>query len=201
VQQQHGPEQAQVLLALERFQEGYTRRDVARLDRFMDLFADDAAVECLGTGGVFPGEEEWCLGREAIRTLIQSDWETWGDLELDVDEARIHVLGDVAWLSASGVVTDDETREQSLADSLARMRWLLDQDLPADNTLSTIVREATGTLLELQQGTTYIWPLRFTAVLVKKEGRWKFHQMQFSFPTVGLPDVRLAPGPGPEARG
>ncbi len=188
-----GQEQAQIALTLERFQEGYTRRDLARLDPFMDLFVNDATIECIGTGGVLPGEDEWCLGRAAIRALVQQDWESWGDVELDVDEARIHVLGDVAWLSTTGVVTDVETRERSVADSLERARRLLDGDLRGEDKLAGLVRETTGTFLELQKGTTYIWPLRFAAVLVRQDGRWKFHQVQFSFPTAGLPDVRLAP--------
>jgi len=189
-------EHAQVMLALERFQEGYSRRDVSRLDRFMELFASDASIECIGTGAVFPDEDEWCLGREAIRALLEQDWEYWGEVVLDLEEARIHALGDVAWVSASGVVSDVETRERSVADALERAHRLLDGDLPPEDKLLAMVRETTGTLLELQKGTTYIWPLRFTAVLIREDGRWKFHQLHYSFPTAGLPDVRLAPDEG-----
>ena len=184
-------ELAQVVLALERFQEGYTRRDPARLGAFMDLFCDDAELEVIGTGAVAPGEGEWCLGPEAARRLVENDWEGWGDLEIDVEGARIHVLGDVAWLATTGTVTDAETEEQSIADSLERLHGLLEAEMPDEETLIEVVRESTGTLIELRRGTLYVWPLRFTAVLLKREGRWKFHQMQFAFPTAGLPSVRL----------
>ena len=184
-------ELAQVVLALERFQEGYTRRDSSRLDAYMELFCDDADLEVIGTGAVAPGEGEWCLGPEATRRLVESDWEGWGDLEIDTEGARIHILGDVAWLATTGAVTDAETEEQSIADSLTRVRGLLEADTPDEDTLLEIVRESTSTLVELRRGTVYVWPLRFTAVLVKRDGRWKFHQMQVAFPTAGLPDVRL----------
>ena len=191
-------ERAQVVLALERFQEGYTRRDPARLDAFMDLFCDDADLEVIGTGAVAPGEGEWCLGPHAARRLVESDWEGWGDLEIDTDDAHIHILGDVAWLATTGTVTDAETEEQSIADSVERVRALLAAEMPAEETLLEIVRESTGTLVELRRGTVYVWPLRFTAVLVKREGRWRFHQMQFAFATAGLPDVRLPVEEGDE---
>lgn len=191
-------ERAQVALTLERFQEGYARRDPARLDAFMALFVDDAELEVIGTGALTPGEDEWCLGPSAVRQLVASDWEGWGDLEIDTEGARIHILGDVAWVSTAGTVTDAETEEQSIADSLERVRWILGQEMAEEERLLEIVRESTGTLVELRRGTVYVWPIRFAAVLVKRGGRWRFHQMQFSFATAGLPDVRLPVDEGVE---
>ena len=42
----------QVRLTLQRFQDGYTQRAVAALDEFMQLFADEAGLEVIGTNGV-----------------------------------------------------------------------------------------------------------------------------------------------------
>ena len=89
----------QVRLVLQRFQDGYTRRDVARLDEFMRLFADDAGLEVIGTNGVKPGVDEWYVDKAGARELVKGDWEGWGDLRLDVDGAHIQVRGDVAWLA------------------------------------------------------------------------------------------------------
>jgi hypothetical protein len=91
-----------VLALLRRFQEGYSARDVKALDDFMRLFADGA--ELIGTSGVTPGEEEWCLGRGPIRELVRKDWEVWGDVLLDLDRATIHVCGETAWVAVPGVV-------------------------------------------------------------------------------------------------
>lgn len=189
---QESQEVARVRLALERFQHGYTQRDTSALARFMELFAS-ADLEVIGTNAVFPGEGEWCLGTEAVRDLVRDDWESWGDLELDVEEARIAVHGQVAWASVWGTVSSEETPAQTVTDSLERVRWVLDQDVPDEDKMLGIAREASDTLMALQQGTTYIWPLRVTAVLVRRGERWLFQQVHFSFPTTRLPDVRVAP--------
>jgi hypothetical protein len=49
-------------------------------------------------------------------------------------------------------------------------------------------------MFEAERGMIYTWPLRFTAVLLRRtvegEKRWLFHQVQFSFATTRYPDVR-----------
>jgi hypothetical protein len=48
-----------------------------------------------------------------------------------------------------------------------------------------------NTIYELRRGEKFIWPLRFTAVVVQTPDGWKFSQMNFSFPTIYFPDVRV----------
>ena len=78
---------------LHKFQDGYTHRDVAQLDAFMDLFAPD--TEVIGTNGVKPGVDEWYTNRDAASKMIKRDWEKWGDLKLEVESASIRVKGEV----------------------------------------------------------------------------------------------------------
>jgi len=40
-----------------------------------------------------------------------------------------------------------------------------------------IARSVIYALYEVRQGESYIWPLRFTAALVKRDGHWRFHQI------------------------
>ena len=141
----------EVRVLLQRFQEGYSKRDIEVVDEFMELFSTDEGLEVIGTGAVAPRVGEWCLDRACTQNLIESDWKYWGDLSLQVEGARIHVNDDVAWLATSGTVT----------------MWLGEDELEE-----------------------YVWPMRFTAVAVREEGGWRFRQMQFSFPTSGIPDVR-----------
>jgi hypothetical protein len=118
----------EVLALLRRFQEGYTRRDVRALDDFMQLFAEGA--ELIGTSAVTPGVEEWCLGRDSIRELIKEDWETWGDVLLDLGRATTDVRGETAWVAVPGVVSEmGETRPLRLTAVLVReeRRWLIHQ--------------------------------------------------------------------------
>jgi hypothetical protein len=58
--------------------------------------------------------------------------------------------------------------------------------------MGEIIRQGALTLTEAQKGATYIWPFRFTAVLVRRKRLWRFHQVHFSFPTTQFPDVRFA---------
>ncbi|WP_119068213.1 nuclear transport factor 2 family protein [Aggregatilinea lenta] len=178
-----------VRAVLQRFQDGYTRRDPGALDAFLAaLFVPDDELLVIGTGA-----GEWCYGREEVRTLIESDWLQWGDVELDVRGAVINVLGDVAWVATQGAVASVIGEDAFYQSFLSGVYEHLDSDTlsPQDKVLE-IARGVTNVLFETARGDTYIWPFRFTAVLVRRNGRWLFHQIQFSFPTTRVPDLRLA---------
>jgi hypothetical protein len=63
--------------------------------------------------------------------------------------------------------------------------------LSAEQKLLNILRGGTNTIFELRRGEKFVWALRFTAVVVREADGWKFAQMNFSFPTIYFPDVRL----------
>ena len=193
-------ETAAVRAALQAFQQGYTARQVRDLDSFLDLFCPDDEIEIIGTGAVTPqAGGEWCRGRAAIRTLIQNDWLYWGQLQLDVDTARIHVAGPTAWLSASGTVTDQIPASETYRDFSRFLEWIRQKEgLNDHQRLLMVARESITALTEAGRGETYCWPLRFTAVLQQMGSRWLFHQMQFAFPTTTYPGLRLEP-PGSAA--
>jgi len=176
---------------LQRFQDGYHHRDGARLDEIRVLFADDPAVEVIGTGGLEPGDEEWPMGKEAALELVKNDWEGWGDLRLDVTGARIHSLGDAAWLATSGTVDMELKQNEVYTNYLTGLQVIIaDTERDARSRLIEVLRGGSNTLYEGEKGDQYVWPIRFTAVLVHQEGVWLFHQMQFSFATTRFPDVR-----------
>lgn len=176
---------------LQQFQDGYDRRDLTAIGSFRTLFAGEAEVEVIGTGGTVPGDDEWCLGPEAAITLVKNDWESWGDLRLDVAGARIYVLGDVAWLATSGTVHMELKRDETYSNYLESLRGIVDDhETDARSRMIEILRGATNTLFEGERGDQYTWPIRFTSVLVRWDGNWLFHQMQFSYATTRFPDVR-----------
>jgi hypothetical protein len=182
----------QVRLVLQRCQDGYTRRDVTYLDEFMQLFSDDAELEVIGTNGVKPGVDEWYLDKAGVRELVKGDWEGWGDLLLDVEGAHIQVRGEVAWLATSATVSMTIEAEGNYRGYLQHIKDLIAQDGPsAEIKLLDILRGGSNTLYELRRGEQFVWPLRFTAVLVRQADGWRFQQMQFSFPTTRFPDERL----------
>jgi hypothetical protein len=181
----------QVRQVLQRFQDFYTLRDVSQIEAFLELLADDD-LETIGTNGVQAGTDEWHLGKTAARELFVGDWESWGDVRLDVAGARIRVNRETAWLSASATVQMLIPAEQNFADYLAFAQKYIDSNqLSAEEKLLYILRGGSNTLYELRRGENFVWPLRFTAILTAENGIWKFQQMQFSFPTTHFPDVRI----------
>ena len=180
---------AEIRSLLEKFQNGYTRRDVSQTDSFMKLFTKDAEV--IGTNGIQPGEGEWYRDRLSARELVQGDWEGWGDLRLDMDLLSIHSRGYVGWVAAPATVTQF-IGEENYESYLNFVKNLIDDSsLSAEQKLLHILRGGTNTVYELRQGERFVWALRFTAVVIHEEDGWKFAQMNFSFPTVYFPDVRL----------
>jgi hypothetical protein len=181
----------QVRALLRRFAEGYARRNLSQLEQFMELFVSSETVEVIGTNAVQPGEGEWCLGREATRQLVASDWEHWGDVVFDVDGARISAQGDVAWLATTGTVTDTIPVDQRYNGYLQHVQGILeDQERRSEAKALDIVRLGNDIVVDLPLSETFVWPFRFSAVAVREEGQWWFHQMHFSFATTRAPDVR-----------
>jgi hypothetical protein len=180
--------------ALRNFQEGYRSRSVEKIDSFMELFVPEADIELIGTGGIEPGDDEWCLNRKSVRGLIEDDWNYWGDVNIQVEEASVHIHDVVAWVSAPGTVVRSLNPNQSYQNYLDNIQCMLEQDKEtgAQEKLLEVLRGASNTLYEAQKGPTYIWPFRFTAILALTAGQWRFHQVQFSFPTTRFPDVRYS---------
>ena len=181
--------QDEIRSLLPTFQDGYTQRDLTQVDSFMQLFTTDAEV--IGTNGIKPGVDEWYMDRASARELVEGDWEGWGDLRLDLDAMSIHARGQVGWVAVPATVTKI-IGEENYASYLEFVKDLIDHsDLSPEQTLLHILRGGTNTVYEMRRGEKFVWALRFTAVVVREADGWKFAQMNFSFPTIYFPDVRL----------
>ena len=156
----------------------------------MALFAASPEIEVVGTGAITPGTDEWCDRHELVRELTAGDWEGWGDVRFDLPGASIHTLGDVAWLAATGTVTTTYPVEQNLQDAVGRARQVLAEPGDDEGRLRNMLMWATLALAEAHRGDVYVWPIRFTAVLTREDGEWRFRQAHFSFPTTRFPDER-----------
>ena len=174
---------------LQAFQDGYTRRDTSQVDSFLELFTTDAEV--IGTNGVKPGVDEWYLDRASARELVEGDWQGWGDLRLDLESMSVHSRGEVGWIAASATVTQIIGAENYASYLEFVKKFLDDSKLSAEQKLLYVLRGGTNTLYDLHRGEKFVWALRFTAVVVHEPNGWKFAQMNFSFPTIYFPDVRL----------
>jgi len=179
----------EIRLLLEAFQDGYARRDASQVEKFMKLFTTDAEV--IGTNGVRPGEGEWYLDRASARALVEGDWQGWGDLRLDWDSVSVRRRGFLGWVAAAATVTETIGAENYASYLEYVRKFIEDSDLSAEQKLLHILRGGTNTVYELRRGEKFVWPLRLTAVVLRESDGWKFAQMNFSFPTIYFPDVRL----------
>ena len=180
----------QVRALLQKFQDGYFARDPENLDEFMQLFVQSDDLEIIGTNAVGVSENEWCRGVEEARELVESDWQYWGDVVYDVQGAHIFVRGDVAWLATTATVTDLIVAQERYTGYVDYVKGVVEQDDDAKEKMLDILLLGNELLAGLLKGEACTWPFRFTAVIVRDEGEWRFHQMQFSFPTTRTPDVQ-----------
>jgi len=170
---------------LQRFQDGYTARDIAKLDEFINLFVPGDDSELIGIGASARNQNEWFQGAERIREIIESDWQYWGDVRLEVNEAKITVKGEVAWLSTVGTIlqTDHIHTDEVTSLSLRQMKELLENEtLGPKERLVEAAHFGVRRWREREKPTGYPWPFVFTAVLMRQEGRWRFHTIHWSMP-------------------
>ncbi|MEG1256206.1 nuclear transport factor 2 family protein [Clostridium sp.] len=177
------------------FEEAYIQRDVNKIDNFMDsLFDKNENVIVVGTSG-----GEWCIGYEEVKDIFLSDWEYWGDLRIKADEATIIPLGNTALIYTTGTIKYSfYSNKDTYARYLGYIKEYFDEvssDSKKTNKVKlTEINWKLCHLLNKWDGDErhYLWDLRISFVLIKKENRWIIKQMQFSLPVVGyLPDVRI----------
>jgi ketosteroid isomerase-like protein len=180
------PDIEAVRAVFQRFQDAYTARDVAGLDETMDLIALRDDVEMIGIGAHERNGFEWFMGREAIRDIIQGDWEYWGDVRFDVTGAKITVLGDTAWLSTTGRLTQTSAHVTAMPEYVKMMKEFLvkveTEGADADMAMMDATRYGLNRLWERSKGQGHTWSLVLTAILIRTDAGWKFHTLHWAMP-------------------
>lgn len=172
-----------VRATLQKFQDGYTSRDVTRLDDFMQLFVQSEAIEMIGIGASQRAAREWYEGFNQVRIFIENDWKYWGDVRLDVEGAKITIHGDVAWLSTTGFLIQTQAFEVAIDFYLQEMKSFFERgDLSADEKLVEATHFGMRRWRERAKGIEYSWSLVFTAVLLRDGGVWRFHTQHWAMP-------------------
>jgi hypothetical protein len=92
----------EIIEQLNKFQDGYSKRDPKNIDTFMQSLYSRENILILGT---MPGEIY--SGYEKATRLVKSDWDSWGDCKFEIDSANISSSGNTAWFSTRGYVEFD----------------------------------------------------------------------------------------------
>ncbi len=179
------------------FQTGYTERDTSKvLDWCEKLFYDN--IEIIGTYSIKSGSREWQSGMENAVRAFRGDWLGWGDLESNIEDANIGVDNDLAWISFEATIKRNpensrgRTADESFGNILKHIsdEIVTKKDIPNKNKILEIGYYTSLLLYQYGLGEEFIWPIRISGVLQKKENEWKFRQMHFSHPNRGFPNVR-----------
>lgn len=169
------------------FQDGYTKRDLSYVDEYIkEVFLFDEDLVVIGTDA-----EELCLGIEATRGIIESDWKYWGNFKLNAEGAIICVNEDVAYFTTKAMlnrIIPDETMLLWISESA---KYTFKSEESPKQKLMKVLHDTIDFLYENEKGETFITPMRFSGVLVKKEGRWFIQHAQYSDYTDGMPGVRI----------
>jgi hypothetical protein len=113
----------EIIAQLNKFQDGYSKRDPKNIDSFMQSLYSKNNTLILGT---MPNEVY--KGYENAARLIKSDWESWGDCKFAIDSANISSSGSTAWFSIKGYVEFDLSRFLVLPLRLTGIMVKEDQD-------------------------------------------------------------------------
>ena len=95
---------SEIIHQLNKFQDGYTKRDTSQIKAFMEELFSKENVLILGTQ-----PNEICSGHKAATRLVFGDWNRgrWGDCTFLIENTNISSNGDVVWISTIGNVKMD----------------------------------------------------------------------------------------------
>jgi hypothetical protein len=183
-----------IVEVLKKFQAGYTQRDVTKVDEFVNELFDSEDVFLVGTDAASVEHGEWGEGIEKVKEVVERDWKYWGDLKLDIDTARIRIHANTAWVALWASSEKLRPKKEEYKKTVERIMRALESNKDKFDSrliLHWLINFSSRYLWEFEQGEEFIHPLRITAVLVKKKGKWLFRQIHFSFPMRGMPVYRI----------
>lgn len=181
-------EKSEIKEILRQFQNGYTERNIEKVDAFVEeLFKYDACVLGTGTGELF-------LGLEQVKKLIKNDWKYWGDVKINLDNVYIDNVNSVAWFATEGNVKYTFENTQENYDSY--LNFIKNKTEESEINPKQKITFINWVLAlayhqRLERKREYLWPLRLSGVLLKDNGKWKFVNIHFSIPKANFPDERF----------
>lgn len=180
----------EIINIIRKFQEGYTNRNIKKIDDFMEeLFIEGESTYAIGTGTT-----EVFLGRDKVKELIESDWKYWGDVDIDYKNAHVSIENSTAWFYANCSVVDtfEDSKErydryiELIKDNIENMEFSPKQKITFINWLLSLAYH------QRKEGKrAYKCPLFLSGVLIRNNGQWKFSYVNFSMPKSNFPDERF----------
>ena len=179
-------EHEEVRKTLKVFQDGYIKRDVNYVDEYMkEVFLLDEDLVVIGTDA-----DELCLGIDAVRGIIESDWKYWGDFKFNLENPIISVNGEVAYFTTKAILSRTVSSEQILKWISGSAEYTFKTEAPSKQKLMEALWDTIKYLYESERGEIFIVPMKFSGVMVKKDGKWLIQHLQYTDCIDGMPEVR-----------
>lgn len=180
----------QITEMVEFIKQCYIDRKPENIEKLQNnLFDVNEAPIIIGTS-----TDEWSFGIEQANQLFLSDWESWGNVSIDMDTLTIEEVGSMVWFHVkSGVefcFEDSDAKYARYMDSVLRIA-------KNNKTPSAKAGDITWLLSHLLHSREsgerkYIWDMTITGMVQIIEGRPVIKVMQFSLPVkAAFPDVRI----------
>ena len=151
------------------------------------LFHEDCPPIIIGTSN-----DEWCFGIEEAEKLFVSDWEGWGNVSIEIENAVYSNSGAYSWFYVPAGV--EYSFEDSAETYAAFMEMTIEiakgnkKPLPKAGEIIWLLSHLLHT--RATDVRNYIWDMTISGVLENIEG-WKIKTMQFSIPVLSpYSDVR-----------
>lgn len=171
----------EVKIVLGGFQELYKEKGIEKVDDYVnEIFSSKDGLAVFGSSMA-----QWCFSIDDIKMLIKAhfaaEYNYWKDVNFKFDEAKIFANENTAWVVSIGIINNTISEDKHLEDTIEKVKEILGGENKCKADALKAVSKMANTLRLTEQGQNYIWPFRFTCVLIKEKDTWKFHQMQFSF--------------------
>lgn len=175
---------------LKRFKAGYQKRNIEEVEHFVaNTFYNSSEVLVLGTG---TGELE--IGYDQIIELVKGDWQYWGDVELDTQEANIQVDGNIAWFYLPGHLVQSFQHSKERNENYLNFvkDHLKDEQIKDEQKVALLNWVLTLTYHQRNQvKRDYNWPLGMSGLVIKKNDVWRIQQLHFAMGMGNYPDERI----------
>jgi hypothetical protein len=170
----------EVQCVLKGLQELYNEKNHDILESYIkDNFSFSEELVVLGND-----MNQWCRSEAEIKELIKAQWSVennyWKQIDFKFDDAIIYADKNTAWVISIGNITDTITEEQQLQSTINKIAEIINKEKISKEAALDVVNKIARTLRDVELGEKYVWPFRFTCVLIKENACWKFHQMQYS---------------------
>lgn len=171
---------------LEKFQQGYTARDLSKAEAFIEeLFVEQEPVYY----GTSPAEQ--CVGAGRILRQIGYDWTVWGTLLLDFDSLIAHNFGHSADFVITGYMDWEIGEEAFLSRAVMEVKDMVLRGGDAKDMLYELNTLSARMLMEAGRGSRHVLPIRMSGMAVREKGKLKLSHIHLSYPTEIYPDCRV----------